>query len=193
MRYVPALILGGFQLIMACSSTQKVTQTQTQPKVDATIVEKQVVLPGPVIAPSEKKDTVPPPVFKIDTILSVYYGPCYGKCPVYTLSITNDGLVYWYGYKNTSRPGSYLTKLTVPQKEQLEAWLADPSLLGLAATYPARINYIADFPVRQYRLKHANQTKLIEINHSPPGLLAQLESNLESWLSKVDWRLIENK
>jgi len=46
MRYVPALILGGFQLIMACSSTQKVTQTQTQPKVDATIVEKQVVLPG---------------------------------------------------------------------------------------------------------------------------------------------------
>ncbi|MDZ4709530.1 MAG: DUF6438 domain-containing protein [Saprospiraceae bacterium] len=193
MRYVPALLLGGFQLIMACSSTLKVAQTPTQPKVDESIVEKQVVLPEPVAVLSEKKDTVPPPVFKIDTILSVYYGPCYGKCPVYSISITNDGLVYWYGYKNTTRPGSYLTKLTIPQKEQLEAWLADPSLLGLAANYPEMANYIADFPVRQYRLRHFNQTKLIEINHSPPNMLAQLESNLQSWLSKVDWRLIDNK
>lgn len=193
MRYISALMLGGLQLIMACSSTQQLAQAPVPPRVDEPIEEKQIVIPEPVVEPMEKKDTIPPPAFKIDTIFSVYYGPCFGKCQVYSISITNDGLVYWRGYKNTTRTGAHLSKLTVGQKEQLEAWLTDPAISGLATHYPERENYITDFPVRQYRLRLSDQTKQIEINHSPPPLIAQLESNLQSWLAQVDWRPIQDK
>jgi len=192
MRYISALIVG-FQLMIACSSTQKLAQPAPAPVIMEPVVEKQVEIPDPVIETIEKKDTVPPPALKIDTLVSVYYGPCYGKCEVYSISITNDGLVYWHGYKNVSKPGSYLTKLTLPQKEQLESWLTDSAIGELSNTYPDLINFIADFPVRKYTLKYNNQTRQVEINHSPPPIIAQLESNLQSWLSQVDWRRIDDK
>lgn len=193
-----ALFLGVFQLILACSSAQQLAQPSSSkppsaPVVEAPMVEKQVQLDNPMTEAVLKKDTVPPPVFKIDTLITAYYGPCFGKCQVYTISITNDGLVYWHGYKNTSKPGTYLTKLTVSQKEQLEAWLMEPSIQLLTETYPQRADYISDFPIRQYRLKMNGQIKRIEINHSPPPMISQLELNLENWLSQVEWRRIDDK
>lgn len=193
MKYISVLILAGVQLIIACSGTRNLAQPLPNPVMQEPVVEKKTETVDPIPEPVVKKDTLPPPAFRIDTLITVYYGPCYGKCQVYSIAITNDGLVYWHGYKNSPRLGSYLTKLTLSQKEQLEAWLNDPLLGTLANTYPVREEYITDFPVRQYRLKHINQTKLIEINHSPPALISQLESNLDNWLKQADWRRIDDK
>lgn len=190
MRYSSALIMGGFQLMIACSSTQKLTQSassSTAEPIEQT--EKSVVFNEPLI----KKDTLPPPVFKIDTLISISYGPCFGKCRVYSLDITNDGLVYWHGYKNVSKSGLYLTKISVEQKEQLEGWLNETGIWNLSNNYPERNAYITDFPVRQFHLKYKNQSKRIEINHSPPPLIEQLESNIQSWLERSDWRRIDDK
>lgn len=204
MKYAALVLLLGLQLLVGCASTAGLKPapsgpTAPPPPADLTKNDpaEHEVMPPPVtvLAPEtiKKRDTVPPPAFKIDTLFTLAYGPCRGKCPVYSLSVTNDGMVFWNGLQNVERPGFHFTSLQQDQKEKLESWVATALQAGLLDHYPGNEEVIIDFPTRSFTLKLNNRIQQIEVNHSPPRELVTIEKQLLSWLDRADWRPVPAK
>jgi hypothetical protein len=174
---------------LACSVSKKVAiTTQTLPSnTEIPAIADQQPKSAPLA------DTVPPPVFKIDTIFRFSKGPCFGKCPVFDYIILNDGIVHWNGEKNTHRVGQYICKL--PQQKINELILSIQQILteNPAARYPINDQeQIADFPITWYHFSlPPTPVRSIRVNHSAPNSFKKLNALLENWLEEADWMKIE--
>ena len=204
MKYAVLVLLLGLHLLVGCASTARLKpapsgSTAPAPPVDISKNDSadHELKPPPVtiLAPEtiKKRDTVPPPAFKIDTLFTLAYGPCRGNCPVYRLSVTNDGMVFWNGLQHVERPGLHFTRLEQDQKDKLESWVATALQSGLLDHYPGKEEVIVDFPTRSFTLKLNNRIQQIEVNHSPPRQLVTIEKLLLSWLKQADWRPVPAK
>ncbi|HNR06522.1 MAG TPA: DUF6438 domain-containing protein [Saprospiraceae bacterium] len=199
MKYAPPVFFLALLLLLACASTARLKPASpgsASPPPQAAIPENKPAEneenkpPAAVMIPESTKsrDTIPPPAFKIDTLFTVSYGPCQGKCPVYRLSVTNDGMVFWNGFQHVERTGPHITRLNEEQRGKLEAAIGRVFHSSLQASYPGKDEFIPTFPMKTYTLKLNNQMKTIEVNHSPPRQLIDFERQLFSWLEKADWR-----
>lgn len=204
MKYAALILLLGLQLLVGCASTARLKQAPSGPAVhppsegiSKNDPAEQDMKPPPVAIvapdPALTRDTVPPPAFKIDTLFTLSFGPCRGKCPVYRVVVTNDGMVFWNGLQYVERSGLYFTRLELDQKGKLESWVATALQSGLQDQYPRKEEIIPDFPTRSFTLKLNNRIQQIDVNHSPPRQLATIEKQLLSWLERADWRLVPAK
>ena len=204
MNYAVLVLLLGLQLLVGCASTARLQPAPSGSPVPPSpadiskndpVEQEEKPPPVTVIAPEtiKQRDTVPPPAFKIDTLFTLAYGPCRGKCPVYRLSVTNDGMVFWNGLQYVERPGLHFTHLEQDQKDKLESWVATALQSGLMDHYPGKEEKITDFPTRFFTLKLNSRIQQIEVNHSPPRQLVIIEKQLLSWLDHADWRPVPAK
>lgn len=204
MKYATLVLLLGLQLLVGCASTARLKpappgSAAPPPPADLSKTDpaEHEMKPPPAIVltpePILKRDTVPPPAFKIDTLITLAYGPCRGKCPVYRLSVTNDGMVFWNGLQYAERTGLHFTRLQTDQKDKLESWVASALQSGLLDHYPGNEEVIVDFPTKSFTLKLNNRVQQIEVNHSPPRQLVTIEKQLLSWLDQADWRPVPAK
>lgn len=138
-------------------------------------------------------DTItPPPVYKIDTLLKISFGPCYGNCPVYDLTIFNDGTAIWNGLKNTALNGPYVARLSRVQSMELEKLAFSDALWTGPDFYPNPKSFIYDFPLHKLLIRNKEKSKYIINNHSPSPDLKKLEERISSLVDQLDWRSIAN-
>lgn len=132
-------------VLFSCSATQKSAQssppTQQNP---SPVITTQVTPPKPAIKTSIS-DTIPPPAFKIDTLISFSAGACVRHCPVYSYTILNDGSVSWHGQNYITRIGNFITKLPHDKIEVLSQWISEYAP-QMSAEYPRSNDFIPDFP-----------------------------------------------
>lgn len=178
-------------VLFSCSATQKSAQssppTQQNPSPDITT---QVTPPKPAIKTSIS-DTIPPPAFKIDTLISFSAGACVGHCPVYSYTILNDGSVSWHGQNYITRIGNFITKLPHDKIEVLSQWISEYAP-QMSEEYPRSNDFIPDFPLTKIYLKNKQTPKSIVVNHSAPTELKNMLSKVESWLEQTEWKTISN-
>ncbi|MEO5582861.1 MAG: DUF6438 domain-containing protein, partial [Saprospiraceae bacterium] len=125
-------------------------------------------------------DTIlPPPVFKIDTILHIEQSGCYGKCEVYELNILNDGTAIWNGFQHTRLKGLNVARMERVDMSELMNFASTNSILYGPETYPDKNAYIVDFPNKKITIKSAIKVKSIVINNSPSTDLKKLISKIE--------------
>lgn len=134
---------------------------------------------------------IPPPVFKIDTMMRISYGSCYGNCPQYDLIIFNDGTAVWNGYKNIS-VGQHVTRLNRLQTLDLEKLAYNEVIWNGPEIFPSPKAFITDFPNRKLFIKNKDKVKNILVNHSPSTEIKRLEDKLRSIKDDVEWYSISN-
>ena len=179
-----------FIFLLACSAAKPLTKVVPASPVE--IAETVTQPKGYLPSLSDLQDTIPPPVFKIDTLISMYFGPCYGKCPIYEITIFNDGTVLKNDLKYTNQPGQYLSLISKDQIIELEKFISMQSPWSVTEYFPAKNDFIADFPVRTMQLKWKNQIKKIIINHSPSPAIKSLEEKVLEWVGHLQWKNISN-
>ncbi len=186
MMVKPILITSLFLVVIACAASRAVTNTPT-------VVSKKETTTAQKSPPTQTiQDTVPPPVFKIDTLFYVSHGPCYGKCPVYDLTIFTDGTVLKNAVKFVDKSGQFVGQLMKNQINELEQAIANGGPWVGKEYYPAKNEFISDFPTTTYIIKWKDQSKTSIVNHSPPAILKFLDDKVMAWMDILVWKNISN-
>lgn len=171
--------------ISACSPKTTQVITAPAPSVVEEIEEEEPAL-------------VPPPPIKEEVITSLVGNPkivgmfektpCFGKCPVYSITLFDDGSIYLEGKMNLSYIGKYQSQLSKAQMVELQFKAEEIGYFSLENTYPPKGQpLMADFPLTKTYIRIGNKEKIISNRHDSPTSLRQFEAYLENLYFALDW------
>jgi hypothetical protein len=127
-------------------------------------------------------------------VISLDRTPCFGTCPVYTISVTASGQVTFEGRAHVPRPGVARAEIPRQRVDSLLVELERAGYFGFAGRYaasePACGRYVADLPSAIISVTRSGRTKRIEHDHgcgSAPGALAVLEKRIDEVLGSDQW------
>ncbi|MGH9461306.1 MAG: DUF6438 domain-containing protein [Vicinamibacteria bacterium] len=137
----------------------------------------------------------PSPTVPEDFRISLDRGPCFGACPVYTLSVFSDGRAVYHGRQFVDVQGQQTITLTAQQTKELVDAVISANFFTLADEYTVPVT---DLPSITTAVTLEGRTKSVyhygtgcgtDLDEAPPGL-CDLEARLESipisngWVSR---------
>ncbi len=118
----------------------------------------------------------PTPPGRRDKLIEMSKGPCYGNCPVFTLTILENGLASYKGERNTDRLGTYVKKLDKSQMERLRREFKNANLFQYRDVYSGRIPDVQSVTITYYE---GDRKKTISGKEVRPNAVKWLESILD--------------
>jgi Domain of unknown function (DUF6438) len=120
--------------------------------------------------------------------------PCFGSCPVYTLSVSPDGEVSYEGRAHVKQLGAATARIPKQQVDSLLHELDRAGYFGFADRYvpsePACGRYATDSPSAKTSVTYRGRTKTIMHDYgcgSVPGALTVLERRIDEMLGSGRW------
>lgn len=123
-----------------------------------------------------------------DLVITLERTPCYGFCPVYTLTIRGDGTVVYEGKDFVQVKGKAVSTISQEQIEQLVAEFEKADYFSLNDSYTERT--ITDAPSVITSITIDGKTKSIEHYHgdfSAPEPLTHLEDRIDEIVDSSQW------
>lgn len=127
-------------------------------------------------------------------IISLERTPCFGSCPVYTISVSSSGLVSYEGKANVRRLGKATGQLPIQKIEALLVELERAGYFTFANRYalsePTCRRYSTDSPSAISSATFRGRTKRIEHDYGcggVPGALTLLEKRIDEVLGSERW------
>jgi hypothetical protein len=140
-------------------------------------------LPVAVATPT----AVPADILK-DVQIMLARTPCFGFCPVYTLTIHGDGTVNYTGTGYVATRGAQTGHITPAQVQELLAFFEKAGYTALNAEYTNMS--ITDLPYVQTSLTLGGQTHTVNHylgDHSAPVKLQLLEDKIDQVVNSAQW------
>lgn len=145
--------------------------------------------------------TAPPPeenpaLVPADTLaaITLYRSPCTSRCPVYSVSVTPDGLVTYSGTENVRRLGVERTRISRARVAALLRELEAANYFLFAGRYrpsePVCGRYVPDASTVITTVRLGRRIKRIEHDHgcgAAPMSLRVLESRIDEALGTGRW------
>lgn len=116
--------------------------------------------------------------------------PCYGKCPQYSLTLTNDRQLILDAINHMDKKGKYSIRLNAREYNSLLMGLDSLNLQTLPAVYPQdtkRIPADIQATVLRYPNDTGNEEKKVEIYSDAPEKLASFLTRFEAMVERKDW------
>jgi len=114
--------------------------------------------------------------------------PCYGACPVYTISIDQAGNGLLEGLENTEYTGLFSFRLSKRQLNNLDAAFSQADFFALEDKYHA---FVSDLPtIHLFYNKDGKEKKVMDY-YGAPQELKDLEKKIESLVLSCKMRKIE--
>jgi hypothetical protein len=120
--------------------------------------------------------------------------PCFGGCPVYTISVSATGRVTFERRAHVRRLGTFSAEIPKRQVDALLVELERAGYFGFASRYAvsevACGRYVTDLPSAISSATVGGRTKRIEHDHgcgSAPGALQVLEQRIDEVLGSGRW------
>lgn len=120
--------------------------------------------------------STPAPQGKRDKVIEMSKGPCYGNCPVYTLTVFGNGLASYKGERNTDRLGTYVKKLDKAQMERLRREFKNANLWQYRDVYTGRIPDMQSVTITYFE---GDRKKTVSGKEVRPNAVKWLESILD--------------
>lgn len=117
-------------------------------------------------------------------------GPCMGKCPVFTLSISKDGNTSFFGRKYAPRQGEHTKTLGMSALRQIQTLVADADWWNLEDTYDSGI---LDAPTNYITVKSGDKEKKISFRGEMPEKVQTLKAMLDQVVLSEGWNAVEVK
>ena len=125
---------------------------------------------------------------KSKKVIEMSKGPCYGNCPVFTLTIYENGYASYRGERYTDRLGTYGKKLDKAQMQRLLNEFKTANLWQYRDVYVGRI---PDMQSVTISYAEAGRSKSITGKEIRPNAIKWLESQLDQIANSDGWVLKE--
>ena len=146
--------------------------------------------PRPAAAPADQQlsDATAGPAISLERT------PCFGGCPVYTISVSPSGQVTYEGKANVRELGTATGQVPKQRVDALLIELERAGYFGFASRYalsePACGRYVTDLPSVISSATLGARTKRIEHDYGcgrAPAALAVLEHRIDEVLGSGQW------
>lgn len=122
----------------------------------------------------------------LDKVVSMNMGPCYGNCPVYTLTVYGNGVVAYQGERFTDRKGVYIRDIGRPALKALKQELVAANLWKFPNAFKSQI---PDLPTVTIEYFEDGQTKVIRGKDGRPPQVLRIQELLEQIANEGDWKM----
>ena len=182
------LLIALFSVVaVACSKKQAEKTTTTKVEKETTVVKKD--------KPTEASNT-PQTTAKgsntegvdVNLIAKIKRTPCFGKCPVFTVELFNNGLVKYNGIAFVERKGNFTAKASPEFIKQIQDKALAIKYLSFENKYPISPVAIADLPTTTTYIRIGEASKQILDNFDAPRELIDFENWLEKEFNKLEWK-----
>ncbi len=112
----------------------------------------------------------------MNKVIEMTKGPCYGRCPVFTLTIYDKGIASYKGERYTDRLGTYVKKLEKEQVERLLREFKNANLWQYKDAYRGRIPDMQSVSITYYE---GSRKKTVTGKEIRPNSVKWLESLLD--------------
>ena len=116
-------------------------------------------------------------------LLQMDKSPCFGYCPVYQLTVFDNGLLSLHAQQNLKDPGTYRYQMTKSELKQFKAQLAKLNLSTYKDEYREPI---ADAPSTTLTY-YSDPIKKIYTNFQYPDLLQKFTDSLDHMVINSSW------
>lgn len=120
--------------------------------------------------------------------------PCFGSCPVYTLSISRSGVVRFDGKKFVRHTGADSAKISAAAVDSLLAEMSEAGYYDFEERYtsgaPACGRYATDLPSVITSVTDGSRSRRIQHDHGcsdAPPALSRLESRIDEVAGTARW------
>ena len=114
--------------------------------------------------------------------------PCYGKCPVFTIELFNNGVVKYNGVAFVDKKGIFTAKVTPEFIANIQSQAQSIKYLSLENKYPISPVVIADLPTTTTFIRIGGEGKQITNNFDAPRDLIDFENWLEHQFEQLNWQ-----
>ena len=118
--------------------------------------------------------------------------PCFGACPVYTLTVHSSGVVEFVGTNNVKAKGPQTGKISAASFAKLVKKIEEIDFFNLRARYDGKNpdgtgSTVTDLPTRKTTVTRGDETKTVEdYFRGPPGLV-ELELLIDELANSGKW------
>lgn len=140
--------------IVACAQGRKTTKKKKQTTTTTTTT-------------TQTKGTAAPEI----TSVTLHRGACFGRCPIYSLRVDQDGMLTYTGERNTDMMGVYQKKATPEAARKLLKEFQQHRADTCVSEYQVTI---ADIPTLSYQVIAGGNTIFINNANFGPHFLSEL-------------------
>ncbi|MBM3428263.1 MAG: hypothetical protein FJX95_05725 [Bacteroidetes bacterium] len=125
-----------------------------------------------------------------DTLLLYKKTPCFGSCPVFTMTVMMDGTVYLMGKKNMTLLGDYTSEWNADLLNELDHKMAQLQFYQLPRVFDQ--TQVTDLPSTYIGYTNGNHVQTIKCRYQTPQGLKDLAIWLDQEIEKTKWNLINS-
>lgn len=124
-----------------------------------------------------------------DAIARIQRTPCFGKCPIYTLTVFKDGRVEYFGKKFTPRVGRYEATISTAIIADLMTKANEFGFFTFNNIYDKEA--ITDLPSTITSVRNDEGLKTVVNRFDGPQELRNFEQYFDNLFKELDWKSVE--
>ena len=133
-----------------------------------------------------KESDVLPEDSKLNHFLKVTTSPCFGQCPVYELTISENGGVHFNGKRFTQVEGTHTSTLNPSQLSELKKNVAALNVDTLSSTYDNPD--VTDLPSTNYVfMTSTGEYKSVMARYDVPESLKSFQKYIDKLINTMKW------
>ena len=117
--------------------------------------------------------------------------PCYGECPVYTLTIYQDSSIRYNGKMFTKKTGKFAGKAEAKHIEQIKNALEQASFFKLNRVYDD--SSVTDLPTTIIAAQTEGKKNRVRARYNEPDSFRKLSSFLFEFIDELPLEQVETK
>lgn len=121
-----------------------------------------------------------------------YQGPCFGRCPVYTLKLYSNGLLTYEGEKFTDMPGTWSRLLSRTETAELIGEFEKVNISRFPTSFPSRI---PDLAMKSLTFVPLPDKKAVKTSwkEDAPDDLTKLGTRMQSLATSAQWKQVSDE
>ena len=116
---------------------------------------------------------------------------CFGRCPIYTLSLYKGGTAIYKGEKWVEKEGLYKGRVSESNLNNIISKAKKVGFYEMDNQYDNE--YVTDLPSTITTLKGESGFKMVANRYEGPELLYELEKLIDEVADSIEWEKIESK
>jgi hypothetical protein len=165
---------------LACKSKKVQSEAVEKTETNAEVIEKETT--GYMNQAEEKLS---------DTLVArLQRTPCFGRCPIYTVSFYEDGYVLYEGEKWVDREGIYYSHASNKQLNEIREKAKGINFFEMKAQYDNE--YVTDLPSTITTIKRKDGFKVVANRYEGPEQLLDLEKLIDEIIDSLEWKKVDS-
>jgi hypothetical protein len=171
----------------SCKTKEKVTEES--PKSSEQIVDAQDAEGQEEISEKDETQVIAINKALADSVVArIQRTACFGRCPIYTMTVFEGGKVVFEGKKWVDKEGTYEARVDDDKIEKLYSKANSVGFFDFESVYDNQ--YVTDLPSTITTLKREGKFKTVIGRYESPELLHEFENFFDSEFSRLAWEKV---